>query len=71
MWKGRRFGNLVVVASNGPLPATELSRTAARAAFPYRFLAGRDVVDWIGDAEPFADADAQASPVPLKGTWFS
>ena len=71
VWKGRRFGNLVVVASNGPLPATELSRTAARAAFPYRFLAGRDVVDWIGDAEPFADADAQASPVPRTGTWFS
>lgn len=71
VWKGRRFGNLVVIASNGSLPATELSRTAARAAFPYRFLAGRDVVDWIGDAVPFTDADAQASPVPRTGTWFS
>ena len=71
VWKGRRFGNLVVVASTGALPATALSRIAARAAFPYRFLAGRDVVDWIGDAEPFTDADAQASPVPRKGTWFS
>lgn len=71
VWKGRRFGNLVVVASNGALPATELSRTAARAAFPYRFLAGREVVDWIGDAAPFSDADAQSSPVPRSGTWFS
>ncbi|MFP5416905.1 MAG: spermidine synthase [Actinomycetes bacterium] len=71
VWKGRRFGNLVVVASDAPLPATALSRVAARAAFPYRFLAGRDVVDWIGDATPFSDADPQASPVPRRGTWFS
>lgn len=71
VWKGRRFGNLVVVASDASLPAAELSRQAARAAFPYRFLAGRDVIDWIGDVTPFSDADAQASPVPRKGTWFS
>ncbi|WP_232550103.1 spermidine synthase [Propioniciclava soli] len=71
VWKGRRFGNLVVVASDAVLPATELSRLAARAAFPYRVLAGREVVDWISDASPFTDADAQASPVPKRGTWFS
>lgn len=71
VWKGRRYGNLVFVASDAALPATELSRSAARAAFPYKFLAGRDVVSWIGDAVPFADADAQASPVPRRGTWFS
>lgn len=71
VWKGRRFGNLVVVASDAALPATELSRRAARAAFPYRFLAGREVVDWVGEATPFSDADAQASPVPRRGTWFS
>ena len=71
VWKGRRFGNLVVVAADGPLPATELSRQAARAAFPYRYLAGRDVVDWIGAATPFTDEDQQSSPVPKRGTWFS
>lgn len=71
VWKGRRFGNLVVVASDARLPATELSRLAARAAFPYRTIAGRDVVDWLGGATPFTDADAQQSPVPRKGTWFS
>lgn len=71
VWKGRRFGNLVVVAADGPLPATELSRHAARAAFPYRYLAGRDVADWIGAAEPFTDDEAQSSPVPKRGTWFS
>ncbi|MDO5535798.1 MAG: fused MFS/spermidine synthase [Propionibacteriaceae bacterium] len=71
VWKGRRFGNLVIVAADGRLPATELSRSAARAAFPYRFLAGREVADWIGAATPFTDADQQASPVPKRGTWFS
>ena len=71
VWKGRRFGNLIVVAADGPLPATELSRHAARAAFPYRYLTGREVADWVGHAEPFSDADPQPSPVPRRGTWFS
>ena len=71
VWKGRRFGNLVFVAADGPLPATDLSRHAARAAFPYRYLTGREVADWIGGAEPFSDAEPQPSPVPRRGTWFS
>lgn len=71
VWKGRRFGNLVVVASNGVLPATELSRLAARAAFPYRAMAGRDVVTWIGDAAPLTDAAPVSPAIPKKGTWFS
>lgn len=71
VWKGRRFGNLVVVASDGRLPATELSRKASRAAFPYRYLAGREVVEWIGSAVAFTDDEQQSSPVPKRGTWFS
>ncbi|MFV0407177.1 MAG: spermidine synthase [Propioniciclava sp.] len=71
VWKGRRYGNLVVVAANTPLPAAELSRTASRAAFPYRMLAGREVADWIADARPFSDGEPQESPVPKQGTWFS
>ena len=71
VWKGRRFGNLVVVAADGRLPADELSRRASRAAFPYRYLAGREVVDWIGSAAPFTDEERQSSPVPRRGTWFS
>lgn len=71
VWKGRRFGNVVVAASDGVLPATELSRLAARAAFPYRMIAGRDVVRWIGDALPLTDADPGSPAVPSKGSWFS
>lgn len=71
VWKGRRFGNLVVVASSAPLPATSLSRQASRGAFPYRVLAGRDVVAWQAGSLPFTDDEPQDSPVPKKGTWFS
>ncbi|MFT3875939.1 MAG: fused MFS/spermidine synthase [Propioniciclava sp.] len=71
VWKGRRYGNLVVVASDAALPTTALSRHAARAAFAYRVLAGREVADWVGGAEPFTDGEPQPSPVPRKGTWFS
>jgi len=71
VWKGRRFGNLVVVASDAPLPEAELAARAARAAFPYRMLAGREVASWVGDAAPLTDAEAAASPVPRRGPWFS
>lgn len=71
VWKGRRFGNLVVVASNAPLPVIELAASASRAAFPYRLLSGPDVAAWVGGAEPLSDADPASSPVPRKGTWFS
>lgn len=71
VWKGRRFGNLVVVASDAALPVAALSRHAARAAFAYRVLAGREVADWIGGAHPFEDGEEQFSPVPRRGTWFS
>ena len=72
VWKGRRFGNLVVLASDHPLPVERLGRTAASAAFPYRLLAGRDLTRWLGGAQPFTDEDAVASPAPASGrSWFS
>lgn len=71
VWKGRRFGNLVVVASDAALPTTALSRHAARATFAYRVLAGREVADWVGGATPFQDGEEQFSPIPRRGTWFS
>jgi len=71
VWKGRRFGNLVVVASDAALPTTALSRLATRATFAYRVLAGREVADWSGGAAPFSDGEEQCSPIPRRGTWFS
>ena len=72
VWKGRRFGNLVVLASNAPLPTDDLARTAARAVFPYRVMAGRELRRWIGGAQAWSDADASSSPEPPGGKgWFS
>ena len=71
VWKGRRFGNVVVLACDGRLPTTDLSRLASRAAFPYRTLSGAEAASWVGNAAPFSDGDAQHSPVPRRGTWFS
>lgn len=72
VWKGRRFGNLVAVASNRPLPVDVLERLAARAAFPYRLSSGRPLQRWVGSAQPFTGADAEPSPEPgwARG-WFS
>jgi spermidine synthase len=61
--KGRRFGNIVLAASAGALPADHIRRAAARAPFP------RVVVNGLGDAEPFTDADPMRSPAPPEETW--
>lgn len=71
-WKGRRFGNLIVLASDADLPADDLARDAARAPFPYRIVAGRELRRWLGGAQAWTDADAHSSPEPPGGkSWFS
>ncbi len=72
VWKGRRFGNLVVLASAAPLPANALERAARGAAFPHRVVDGRELRLWLGGAQPWTDADAPGSPEPPGGrSWFS
>jgi len=64
--KGRRFGNIIAAA--GPrLDVALLARQAARAAFPYRVLAGEDLRRWVGPARPLTDADPSPSPPPPDG----
>jgi hypothetical protein len=62
--RARRGGNLVVVASRGPVPVTELGRRAASAAAPYRVLDERLVSDTFGGGAPFTDEDSEPSPAP-------
>ena len=64
VWKGRRFGNLLLAASAAQVDMKGLRRDAARQPFPYRWAEGRELRSWIGGAEPFTDADAQDSPLP-------
>lgn len=70
VFKGRRFGNLVVSASDARLPHDQLARAGQVSAFPQRSLHGRDLRRWLGGAQAFDDADAVASPVPREGRFW-
>ncbi len=62
--KGRRFGNLVLVAAGSPIDVDELRRLAARSAFPTAVLDDAELRRRMAGARPFTDADAAPSPVP-------
>ncbi|MFI5428385.1 spermidine synthase [Aeromicrobium sp. UC242_57] len=68
--KGRRFGNVLVAASQVPLPWEALARRAASSPFPYRVLPYRDVVTTFAAKTPFTDADSSRSPAPPGGAAF-
>lgn len=68
--KGRRFGNMVVYASDRSLPLSALTRRAAASAFPYRIVSGEALDKLVGVARPFEGADQQMSPAPPSGRTF-
>jgi hypothetical protein len=65
--KGRRFGNLVLLATDRPLGMaawTTFADRAGRPPFPYRVLHGARLDQLVGGARPFTDEDAEPSPPP-------
>jgi spermidine synthase len=70
VWKGRRYGNLVALASRRPLPLDALERDLTRTAFGYRLLSGGPLRSWIGGAEPFTDGDTRDSIDPVAHGWL-
>lgn len=68
--KGRRFGNVLVSASQLPLPWEALARRAASSPFPYRVLPYREVVEKFTGKTPFTDSDTERSPAPPGGATF-
>ncbi len=62
--RGRRFGNLVLAASAGPLPLRVLARRTASDVFAARVLAGTDLENFVAGAQPVTDARAERSPEP-------
>jgi SAM-dependent methyltransferase len=63
--RGRRFGNVVLVASHGELPSlAALSRLTASDPFPGRVEHGATLADFPGGAAVVRDAAAVASPAP-------
>lgn len=67
--RGRRFGNVVLVASRAGLPLAGLARAAAAAMFPQRLLSGAELAEFRGAARPLTDADPMRSPEPPEALW--
>lgn len=67
--KGRRFGNVVLLASNeqSPHELDWLPRMLANGPHPARMLVDRELDDWVREAKPVSDADAVQSPEPPAG----
>jgi spermidine synthase len=67
--RGRRFGNVVLVASQRALPITELVRRTAADPFPGRVEHGATLAGFPGGAPIVRDATAVASPAPPPRTF--
>ncbi|HET6635762.1 MAG TPA: fused MFS/spermidine synthase [Streptomyces sp.] len=67
--RGRRFGNAVLLASDGPLPVAELTRRTAGDPHPGRVEHGRALTDFAAGAPPVTDATACPSPAPPAGAF--
>ncbi|MEU0986719.1 fused MFS/spermidine synthase [Streptomyces sp. NPDC005953] len=62
--RGRRFGNVVLLASAVSLPIPEFTRRVAGDPHPGRVEHGRGLIDFAGGAAAVTDADAKPSPAP-------
>jgi hypothetical protein len=67
--RGRRFGNLVLVASPEPLPVDALTRRAAGDPMPGRVVHGADLARFTGGAKAVTDATAVPSPAAPPGAF--
>ena len=65
--KGRRFGNLVLVASAQPLPLEWLPRLMAAGPHPAKVATGREIDELAQGALVVMDVAAVASPKPDAG----
>ncbi|WP_455353608.1 spermidine synthase [Streptomyces sp. SYSU K217416] len=64
VFRGRRFGNAVLLAADRELPVAELTRRVASDPHPGRVEHGRALADFTGGAAVVTDADAAPSPPP-------
>ncbi|WP_329229180.1 fused MFS/spermidine synthase [Streptomyces sp. NBC_00111] len=69
VWRGRRFGNAILVASDLPIAVAELTRRVASDPHPGRVEHGRALADFTGGAAVVTDADAAPSPAPPPGAF--
>jgi spermidine synthase len=62
--RGRRFGNLVVVAGRNPIAVAALRDRVRTSGTPYRLLDAAQISDGLGGGRPFTDDDTEPSPPP-------
>ncbi|MGN5630583.1 spermidine synthase [Streptomyces sp. AC154] len=67
--RGRRFGNVVLVASRTPFDTAALIRRCAADAFPARVEYGAAVAALVRGAGPVGDEEAVDSPEPPDGSF--
>jgi hypothetical protein len=65
--RGRRYGNLVLVGADRPLPVAEVARRVAGDPFPTRLTHGADLDRFTGGAAPVTDAATVPVPAPPGG----
>ncbi|UQN14376.1 spermidine synthase [Gulosibacter sp. ACHW.36C] len=65
--KGRRFGNIVAVASREELELPMLPRLAASGFPPATVHSAPQTIEWLRGASEVHDAEATDSPVPGRG----
>lgn len=67
--KGKRFGNLVMVASDARPDQQAILRDSAALTIGYRWISGTQARSWSGGAEPMTDETAEPSPGPDGRGW--
>lgn len=67
--RGRRYGNILLIGSDRPLPVRELSRSLAADPFPARLCDVEEIAELVRGAAPVLDAAAEDSPPPPDGAF--
>jgi spermidine synthase len=66
---GKRFGNVLLLASDADDGWQWLPRTVTQGPFPARLLEGSEVAEFVRGARPVTDAHAKASPKPPENVF--
>lgn len=67
--KGRRAGNVILLASAATLPMDDLQGRASRGVFPYRLIHGSAWDRFVAGAAPIRDSDGYDTPVRASATF--
>lgn len=71
MLKGRRFGNVVMYASDGELPFASMPRRLASDPSPAKLVEGDELRRFIAGAPVVTDATAVPSPPPSRSVFLA